>query len=324
MLRQAYKLLNSKFKLKQFFHLYVANFTNLPFYILKMVDENDEDDEDARNQRLRLILLHPEDEALEHAPIITRLTETTLFNLTDENYREASEDMMDETYINLQLLRLITPDANNGAAIYNNRSRRNQMNRGRQDIQYSRMYLCRVYSSDKEERCSSLVYMMQARNVNNDLWSRDIELRDNGTLTIGTLFRVIAPHFVEKYVSNEIPLITTQVPVVIMKTPSLFLTIPIQPISGNQSLAFTLNKATIKVRRTTPVQTNCSGNLCDKQRRNELGTSRTCGCFNMSQHRSNIAIEHSLRITSSSSSPIVVDHMSSSRFSNVYLSHPIP
>ena len=50
-------------------------------------------------QRLRLNLLHPHDATLEGASIIRRLVETSLFNLTDENFREAAEDMMDETYL---------------------------------------------------------------------------------------------------------------------------------------------------------------------------------------------------------------------------------
>ena len=281
--------------------------------------------EERDGQRRRMLLsLVPVDDTLLTSAMFTRVTETTLLNLTDETYREESEDMMDERYINLQLLRIITPDSNKGASIYNNKSRRYGNARAKQEILYTRMYLCRVISLEQAERSRSLVYMMQARNCNEDLWKLDIELRDNGTLTIGTIFRVIAPHFVESYVQNEIPLIVSQLPVVILKAPNIMQDVSIVPISGNQSLAFTWNASILKVRRSTPIETTCSGNFCDKQRRNELGSTRACGCFNMSQHRTNIAIEHSIKLKVPGSSAINMDHFSSSRFSNLYLSQPIP
>jgi hypothetical protein len=287
-----------------------------------MEDNNENED---RNQRRRIVIpLSPEDQAIANSTMMRRSEETSLFNLTDENYREESEDMMDERYIDLQLLRIITPDSSKGASIYQNRGRRVGFNRSKQEVHYTRMYLCRIFSVDHNQRCRSLVYIMQARNSNEDLWKLDIELRDNGTLTIGSIFRMIAPHFVEKYVNNEIPLLVSQLPVIIMKPPRTMEEVTIQQISGNQSLAFTLNGANLRVRRTTAIETTCSGNFCDKQRRNDLGSTRSCGCFNMSQHRTNIALEHSIRVIAGASVSVNMDHFSSSKFSSLYLSLPIP
>ena len=79
--------------------------------------EGNNENED-RNQRRRIVIpLLPEDQAIANSTMMRRSEETSLFNLTDENYREESEDMMDERYIDLQLLRIITPDSSKGASI---------------------------------------------------------------------------------------------------------------------------------------------------------------------------------------------------------------
>ena len=278
------------------------------------------------NQRRRIVTaLEPVDNNISESTIMTRLSETSLYNLIDETYREDSEDMMDEKYLDLQLLRIITPDSNNVAAVYYNRAKRFGTAKNKQEVHYTRMYLCRVFSVDHINRNRTLAYVMQARNTNEDLWKHDIELRDNETLTIGTIFRLVAPHFVETYVNNEILLLVSQNPAIIMKIPRRIDDVSIKKISGNQSLAFTLNAMQLKVRRTVAIETTCSGNFCDKQRRNELGTNRACGCFNMSQHRTIITLEHTIGLkTPQNSFSINMEHFSSSRFSSIYLSSPFP
>ena len=50
---------------------------------------------------------------------------------------------------------------------------------------------------------------MEARNSNNMLFDRNIDHRDDGTCTIGTYFRVIAPFPIENNMRGDIPLVET-------------------------------------------------------------------------------------------------------------------
>eukprot|EP00957_Ditylum_brightwellii_P189127 14396142-Ditylum_brightwellii.AAC.1 len=73
---------------------------------------------------------------------------------------EESMDDMDLKYINAQLMRIIVPSSTNGtksAYIYGNKNSRGGSNQGANNVHYSRL-----------------------------LWDRNVELRDNGAITIGT------------------------------------------------------------------------------------------------------------------------------------------
>ena len=70
--------------------------------------------------------------------------------------------------------------------MYSNR----KSNRDSSSANYSRLFLCKVFSQEENSR---LFYIMESRNNNNQLWNRNRQLQDDGTVTIGCIFRILAP-----------------------------------------------------------------------------------------------------------------------------------
>ena len=67
--------------------------------------------------------------------------------------------------------------------------------------------------------------------------------------------------------SNEIPMIETRFPAIMMGNPSSLRNILVDlSLSGNSSKAFVLTGCKIEVHSSTPEMTQCSGLFCDKQR----------------------------------------------------------
>ena len=95
--------------------------------------------------------------------------------------------------------------------------------------------------------------------------------------------------------SGDIPLVKTGLPIIIMKPPSRIPHVPINfTIQGNSALAFVYNNINLELTLTTPVQTTCGGYMCDRQRVSDWNGVHGCGCFDMSNYRSNLAFEHSI------------------------------
>ena len=194
-------------------------------------------------------------------------------------------------YIDVQLLRLITPSLQQKAMTYGVRRRNNN----NQDIIFSRLMLCRVYSEKKYFNGSRLVYLMESKNSNQCLFNKNVELRDNGVISIGTFFRIVTPLPIENKMRGDIPLIKTHYPLIVMKRPSLKKSIHIsKEICNQNSVAFVLKGMIININRSTPIKITCRGLLCDKQRCSDWNGTCGCGCYNVSDDISNIAFEHSV------------------------------
>ena len=56
--------------------------------------------------------------------------------------------------------------------------------------------MCRVFS---EKEGNLFVYLMEGTNKNTNLWRNNVELRDNGTITIGTILRIAAQLPIDSY-----------------------------------------------------------------------------------------------------------------------------
>ena len=124
---------------------------------------------------------------------------------------------------------------------------------------------------------------------------------------------------------GDIPLVKTQLPVIVMKRPEKFPTAQIkESIQENNSLAFVLNKQHLNLIRTVAIQTTCSGLLCDRQRIGDWSGTRGCGCFSMLSYRSSIALEHTVFLEGPNKKKIVHSNFSSLRFSQLYLSGFLP
>ena len=241
---------------------------------------NDTDNRESNRRRINQHLI-PLDSTLLTKPIMTRLQRITIAKLS---YEDGMDDM-NLNHIDLQIMRVIVPSSVNGtnsAYVYGNRNSRGSNNCSSNQVHYSRLFLMRIIGTESDKLC----YVMETRNVNNSLWDRNVELKDNGTITIGTVVRVLAPLPIQNLMSGDIPMIETTFPIIVMKHPQGgFDSIPINyQVQGNNHLAFVLNNARLRVLRTSPQETTCAGLLCDKQRIHDWLSVRGCGCYHMS-HR---------------------------------------
>jgi hypothetical protein len=275
------------------------------------------DDNNRRNVRSRT-QLSPIDQSLIGSVLMRRMTnEVTIDDLIDE--KKILEMNLNRNYIDVQLVRVITPNKDQKANIYATRRRGNN-----QDVHFSRIYLCRVHSNLRITQNSRLLYLMEARGSNNTLFDRNMEYRDDGTFTIGVYFRILAPLPIENNMRGDIPLVKTQLPFIVMTAPTNIPSVTINlQVQENTSIAFVVNRTTLSVNRTVPIQTTCSGFLCDKQRVNDWSGSRGCGCYHMTQYRSNLVFQHSV-FFDGPNGKIVHSDFSSTKFSLLYLSTHIP
>jgi hypothetical protein len=272
----------------------------------------------GNNQRQRTVLA-PLDSSYVGSRIFTRTREISVNILSSET---AGTMNLTKKYLLVQLLRIISPSQNQKANIYSNRRRNGTIN---QEVTFSRLFLCRIHPDEGMiTDHSRLIYLMQARNSNSYLFDDNKEWRDNGTFSIGTFFRILAPLPIENNMNGDIPLVKTQLPIIIMKSPSVIPHTAINnAIQGNNALAFVYNSVDLKVIRTTPLHTTCGGYMCDRQRVSDWNGVRGCGCFDMSNFCSNLAFEHSLNFATDGG---LISHsnFSSTKFSLLYLNHHLP
>ena len=78
--------------------------------------------------------------------------------------------------------------------------------------------LCKIiFDSDDQ----GLVYVMESRNTNNKLWSRNTQLRDDGEIKIGSSVRFLSPLPVKNLMAQDIPMLETRFTVVVTKHPTI-------------------------------------------------------------------------------------------------------
>lgn len=138
---------------------------------------------------------------------------------------------------------------------------------------------------------------MEFKNSNNVLFDRNLEYRDDGTMTIGTFIRIMAPQAIENRMNGDAPLVKTPHPLILMKRPSTLQSVPIiSELESDRSLSFVLNERTLNINQSYVVSTTCGGNHCDKQRISDWNGIKGCGCFAMNQNISNLEFVHSIWI----------------------------
>lgn len=282
------------------------------------------------NQRQRTNLI-PLDSSLINQPVITDLKEVGVNDLIGEKVFDID---LDDQYIDVQLLRIITPNTDQKAHIYSIRRARGTNNNNSSEVHFSRIYQCRIYSEKNLNDHSQLLYLMESRNSNQSLFDRNLEYRDNGTITIGSFLRIIAPQEIENHMNGGVPLVRTPHPFIVMKRPNHLSSVQIsRDIQSNASMAFVLNNRTLHVNQVSILQTTCCGNMCDKQRANDWNGIRGCGCIGMSPTISGLTFVHRVWIEAECNNEeemqvqknrIKHDNFSSTKFSLCYLSDRIP
>ena len=105
-------------------------------------------------------------------------------------------------------------------------------------INSSILLMCKVFPTT-ESRC--LVYLMKSKNANYKLWNKNTKLYYYGIIPIVTVFDFINSMLVQKLIPDQLPMLETQISVVVMKHINI---IPENPANhsfiGNYSQAFFL------------------------------------------------------------------------------------
>ena len=270
-----------------------------------------------RNANNDLVLI-PVDETLQRQRLITDLQRVSMPDLENENRRHTNMK-----YLDAILMRIIcsAPTNNNQYGSLRMYGHGNKKSQSSSTANYSRLFLCKVLTSEANGN-DRLFYLMESKTTNKDLWARNYRYRDDGTITIGTVFRVLAPQPIKNTMSGDLPLVETHFPVVVMKFPRNIAEVNVfESIQGNHSKAFVVNEAQLTVCSTTPKETTCSGMFCDKQRIHE--TNGKCGCYSMLSRRSNIAFVHWIE-SSIQGIQLRMETFSSESFSSLYLNGRMP
>ena len=242
---------------------------------------------------------------------VMKTNEIKLNSLLNENIESIID--LEDTHLDVQILRIITPnDGKSGNAIT-----RYQRNNQQKQLPYTRTLLCRTGPS--------LVYIMMSHDMNRRLYHRDLLLRDNGTITVGSFLRILGPHPIIRNM-NGIPLIKTDYPAIALETPDKLSPIFINSyIEGNKAGCAVLNGAIMKVTRSTPLQTTCTGKHCDKQRPYDwTNKDKKCGCFiSTNLGTSNLCIVKNGKIKYRGVE-IPLNLFASASFQRLYMTGPFP
>ena len=269
-------------------------------------------DTNERAQQRQKIVYEPYDISLSNNVLFTNARFTAI-SLAILESTEAIKHKLNFKYIDLQIIRVIT---SNQSVV--NVYRKKKSNEVSGQIKFSRLFLARV-CSDKDDN-ARLVYIMEARNQNNNIWKKNINLRDNGAITIGCLIQFPSPMPITQYMRCDIPMLVSQNPSILLKSPSKLPSIQItEDIGSNTSLGFIYNGTHLSVDYTSVVETTCSGNFCDRQRINDWLGNKGCGCYGMSINSTNLSIQHSICMTSAMKE-LRMNEFSSLKFSQLYLS----
>ena len=178
-------------------------FAELPAYngeVNEVLPENREDGKEQDNE-IDLLPFEPLDTDLIDDETMDRINEVNIDELEGDNHLFLN---LNRVYVDVQLLRLITPNSSQKAVIYGARRRTNN-----QEVIFSRLLLCRIHSEQNYNIGSKLIYLMESKNSNKCMFDKNVELRDNGVISIGTFFRIISPHPIENKMRGDIPLLKT-------------------------------------------------------------------------------------------------------------------
>ena len=223
------------------------------------------------------------------------------------------------TVLYLQLLRIVSGSSDGGnrgqsSFTYYNKSKKDKST----NSSYSRMFLFREINSPYGQ----VVYMIEGRSLNERLWIRNPQFRDNGTISIGTCIALLCPAPIQNQLGNEIPILECCTSGIVLSTPNRFLPIKIDDaLPQHVTRSFVINNAKLECLSTNIEVTKCSGLFCDRQRVLEiLRSNKGCGCYSMQTRLSNLSISHSLIVKKNNVKIFAVDEFSSLRFSKLYLS----
>ena len=271
--------------------------------------------------RQRIIEYEPYDQHVAAGPLFAGRHNP--IRLQDLQREDAIEQDLDFKYLDLQIMRIIIPTNKEPARFYHGRRNSNQT-----AITFTRLFLMRVVTDTIREDHMKVAYVMEARNMNQNLFQNVLQYRDNGAITVGSVLRYASPQPITTYMRNDIPMLNSNTSAVVLRAPRSFLPIPTRGIiEANKTEAFVINRAQLDVFTTTPVSTTCRGKLCDKQRVSDWNDikNKGCGCYQTHANGSSMAIMHAVRVTNARTEQTYSDNQfSSTNFTNLYMTGSIP
>ena len=160
--------------------------------------------------------------------------------------------------------------------------------------------------------------------MNDKIWNRYPQLRDNGVVSVGSVISVFNPKPITTWFRNDIPILEVRFGCIVMKTNGALMNIFIDnSITGHTTRSFVMNSVSVSILSVYPQTTSCSGHLCDKQRCVEIGRgNRTCGCYHMQYRIASVAIVHDLLVEMDGKEQFEMSDFSSTRFCMLYLVTP--
>ena len=228
-------------------------------------------------------------------------------------------------YIDLLLVRIISPNRRNGTPIVASTYKRNKVSNVESQVSYDRLYLFKVHSNNHVKQNQKLVYIFLSKTINEGLWGKCLQYRDNGKLTVGNFIRVPSPMPIKNYMNGDIPMLFTYNPVYLLKAPKVMISIPIdQQIKGNKSGGFVHSNVTVNSLHQFVKQTTCSGCHCDRQRISEWMHVKGCGCFVHGSTKTSMIIGHYIQVDVTAKEQLTTESFTSLKFNALFLSGEVP
>ena len=128
--------------------------------------------------------------------------------------------------------------------------------------------------------------------------------RDNGTTLIGSYICFPCPLVVDLYILCDIPMISSHVPVILLKYPTRVSAYQINDESEAKNPIFFPTKVLkLSINFSAPMKISCSGNLCDRQRVTYWLCSKGCCYYGMFSNRTSLVIQYAITVQNSSHGP---------------------
>ena len=203
-----------------------------------------------------------------------------------------------KTVLYLILLRIVSTSTNNQSKMYAVKNLKKKNFIQQNTSAYSRLFLC----LDPNSSSGKTVYLVQGRGIGTNLWAKNASVRDDGTLTIGSVVAVHNPKPITKLLANDVPILEYNLSLILMKQ-RVMKAIPIDTnVPENSAQGFIENGCKVEVKSVEVLESVCNGHFCDRQRCVELQKiDKPCGCYFMRGLDSKLSIVHDIEVTCQSS-----------------------
>ena len=260
-------------------------------------------------------------------PVLKALKTTNNDHVIPSSYKTTTvKEMMKDNptqmrrVVYLRLLRILTkqPTAN---AVYSMGEKQKQQ---KSNLGPHRLSL---FMDVMDPQGQTVYIISNSTAQNKNLWTKTRGIRDDGTITIGTIVGIMAPHPITQRYNNDIPVVFCDGGLVVVQDPGTLDEIKLNnDLPEKMTMGF-YTKGKIELMNASVIPSKCNGYFCDRQRIHDLDNQQAgCACFQSGGRLSNIVISCNLKIKiqHNEESPIIATQFCSHRFTNVFLKKPFP